>query len=586
MKTTENNLSLRDVLHIVRRRRKMMALTFAGVLAITILAAFLWPATYQATGTILIEQQEVPAELVRSTISSYADQRIQVITQQVMTTDNLYKIVQKYDLYPRERRVKTREAVMLKMRDDIGFKMISADVIDPRSGNPTKATIAFSVSYKNRSPDLSARVANELVSLYLQQNLESRKEHTADAATFLTDEAEHLSQRMSELQGQIARFKEKHTNDLPELTQVNIQLMTRADEEMRDVDTRIRSLDQQVVYLDAQLAQISPSSQVYTSTGERVLSPADRLKYLRTEYARVSGLYSPTHPDVVRLQREIAGLEKSAEAGGVVNDLQRQLEDAQTQLAAAQQKYSVDHPDVIRLQRQIASLQANLAQAAQADNAASVKPVEPDNPAYIQIKAQREASQSERESLQKKRAVLTAQIADYEKRIASAPAVEREYSEMAREMDNDQLKYRDIRQKQMEAQVAQSLEEERKGERFTLIEPPLTPEEPASPNRMMIVVLGMVLALGGAVGSAALLENTDTSVRNRRDLEVLLSVPPLAVLPWIETAADRSARRRRQRYTWAGAAGGVLIAIATVHLFYRPLDVLWQVALRRLGIEG
>jgi succinoglycan biosynthesis transport protein ExoP len=583
MAIPDKTVSLRDVLDILRRRRAAMLLAFVGVIVIAMLAAFLWPATYQAAGTILIEQQEVPAELVRSTISSYADQRIQVITQQVMTTENLYKIVQKYDLYQRERRLKTREAVMLKMRDDIGFKMISADVIDPRSGNPTKATIAFAVSYKNRSPDMAARVANELVSLYLQQNLQSRKERSADATSFLGDEAQRLDQRINELQAEVAKFKEKHVNDLPEQSPINMQLMTRADEEMRDVDTRIRSLDQQVVYLEAQLAQLSPSSQVYTSTGERVLSPQDRLKYLRTEYARVSGLYAPTHPDVIRLQREIAGLEKTADASGAVNDLQRQVEDANTQLAAVQQKYSADHPDVIRQQRVVASLQTKLAAAAKSDNSASVRPVEPDNPAYIQIKAQVEASKSERSSLQTKRSQLTAQLADYEKRLASAPAVEREYSTMTRDLDNNQLKYREVRQKQMEAQVAQSLEEERKGERFTLIEPPLTPEEPASPNRVVIMVLGLVLSIGAAVGAAALLENMDSSVRNRRDLETLLSVPPLAVLPWIETQADRVARRRRQRYTWAGAIGGVVVAISAVHVFYRPLDVLWQVALRRLA---
>lgn len=583
MNAQEKSISLRDLVEIVRRRRVAMSIAFATVIALAMTATFLWPATYQAFGTILIEQQEVPADLVRSTISSYADQRIQVITQQVMTTENLYKIVQKYDLYKRERRVGTREAVMLKMRDDIGFRMISADVIDPRSGNPTKATIAFSVSYKNRSADLAARVANELVSLYLQQNLQSRKERAADATSFLTDEAERLSKRINELQSSIASFKEKHVNDLPELSQINIQMMSRADEELREVDARIRSLDQQVVYLGAQLAQISPSSQVYTSTGERVLSPQDRLKYLRTEYARVSGIYAPTHPDVIRLQREIAGLEKTADAAGEVNDLQRQLEDAKSQLASAQQKYSADHPDVIKLQRLQASLTAKLSDAARADNNASVRPVEPDNPAYIQIQAQSEAAKSERDSLQKKRNDLTAQITEFERRLASAPGVEREYSAMTREMENNQLKYREVRQKQMEAQVSQSLEEERKGERFTLIEPPLTPEEPASPNRLLIILLGVVLAGGSAVGSAALLETLDSSVRNRRDLEALLQMPPLAVLPLIETLADRKARKRRRQYALASALGAAIVAIVAIHLFYRPLDVLWQVALRRLA---
>lgn len=581
LEQTSNSLS--DLPGVLRRRWKWMAIVSAAVLLASLCAAMLWPATYQASGTILIEQQEVPSDLVRSTISSYADQRIQVIKQRVMTTENLLRIIEKYDLYAKQRISTPRETVIGQMRDrDISFKMISADVIDPRSGNPTKATIAFSMSYKNRSPDTSARVANELVSLFLQQNIESRKQRTADATDFLGDEAERLSRRIGELQGQLADFKEKHINDLPELSQLNIQMMNRADDELREVETRIRSLDQQIVYLDAQLAQISPTSQVYTSTGERVLSPADRLKFLRTEYARVSGVYAADHPDVVRLQREIAGLEKSASAEGAVNDLQRQLQDAQTQLAAARQKYSSEHPDVIRGERLVESLSEQLSAAQQRPEATNDVP-EPDNPAYIQIKAQREASTNERAALQEKGSALKAQIVDFERRLASTPAVERDYMTLTRDMDNAQIKYREVRQKQMEAEVAQNLEQERKGERFTLIEPPLTPQTPHSPNRLLILVMGFMLALGAAIGTALVQERLDDTVKNRNDLETLLSVPPLAILPWIETSADRAARARARRYAFAGAVSTLLLALVLIHYSYRPLDVLWQVALRRVA---
>src|SRR6202453_3025867 len=144
----------------------------AGIVAI-LLGAFL-PATYQAAATILIEQQEIPQELVRSVITSYADERIQVISQRVMTTQNLLSLIERYDLYPDVRQKEPREVLLKDMRDDIGMKMISADVIDPRSGRPQQATIAFSVSYQNHSPDLALKVANELATLYLNENLTQR----------------------------------------------------------------------------------------------------------------------------------------------------------------------------------------------------------------------------------------------------------------------------------------------------------------------------------------------------------------------------------------------------------------------------
>jgi hypothetical protein len=166
--------------------------------------------------------------------------------------------------------------------------------------------------------------------------------------------------------------------------------------------------------------------------------------------------------------------------------------------------------------------------------------------------------------------------------MAEAPTVERDYSVMLRELDSDQLQYRQVRQKQMEAQSSQNLETERKGERFTLIEPPLTPTEPSSPNRGLIFALGLALALAIPIGVAALLESSDSTVRDRRDLTALLTIPPLAVLPWIETFEDRQARVRTRRLSYAGAATTLVIALTLVHFFYRPLDVLWEIALRRV----
>ena len=137
------------------RRRATFLLVAAGAMVLTILLAVLLPSTYRSTAIILIEQQEIPQELVRSVITSFADQRVQVISQRVMTTQNLITLIDRYDLYPKVRQKQPREVLLEQMRDDIGMKMISADVIDPRSGRPTQATIAFSVSYQSESPDLA-----------------------------------------------------------------------------------------------------------------------------------------------------------------------------------------------------------------------------------------------------------------------------------------------------------------------------------------------------------------------------------------------------------------------------------------------
>lgn len=575
------SLPLRELWASAQRHFTLMVWIFGSVFAASGALAFLWPATYESTGTVLIEQQEVPNDLVRSTVSGYADQRIQMIRQQVMTRPNLLEIVDRYDLYEQLRRTRAVEVVIDRMRRDITFRTIAADVIDPRSGNPTKATIAFALGYRSQDPGTAARVANELITLFLRRNIEDRERSAAEANAFLEDESHRLRQTINELQAQVAAFKQAHIGELPELEQVNFQLLNRLDDELRDLDAQIRSVEQNIIYLNTQLAQLSPVEERFSQSGQRIMTPSERLKVLRTEQARARGLYSENHPDVVRLEREIASLEATVgETEGAAERLQREVAAARDELDRARDRYAADHPDVARLERLVASLEEEALQLPEASGRTTGS-IDADNPQYIQMSAQRDAAESERAALQQERVALQERLREHEKRLARAPAVERDYLALVRELDNAQLKYREVRQKQMEAQLSQNLEEDQKGERFELIESPLAPQRPSSPNRVLIVALGFFVAGGLAVAVAVLREQLDTSVRGRQDLTGLLNVPPLAVVPHIPTRAEIADSRRR-RFLWlAGVAVGLCAAIVLVHAFYRPLDVLWYIVLRR-----
>jgi hypothetical protein len=208
----------------------------------------------------------------------------------------------------------------------------------------------------------------------------------------------------------------------------------------------------------------------------------------------------------------------------------------------------------------------------------------PDNPAYIQLQAQRQSVLAERSALAAQRKDLHQRLDDLSGRMASAPAVEREYTAMLRDLQGAQVKYQEVRQKQMAAQLAQNLEAEQKGERFTLIEPPLVPEQPASPNRPLLLLLGTLLSIAGAIGYAMLREIVDGQVSGGRDLRSIIGVAPLAVVPFVELDSDRQSARRRQGYWLAGAAVGLVVVALLVHFLYRPLDVLWHVLARHLGL--
>jgi succinoglycan biosynthesis transport protein ExoP len=575
--------SLRDRLQALRRRRRELLVVLVAGATLTFALALFWPPTYRATATILIEQQEIPQDLVRSTISSYADQRVQVISQRVMTSQNLTKIVEQYNLYPWQRRTRAREVVIERMRDDIKMRMISANVMDPRSGRPMQATIAFTVSYDSGSPDLALKVANELTSLYLNENLTIRTEAARQTSGFLGAEADRLRDDIQVLAAKISVFKEGHVNELPDLAQSNFQLADRTELDLREARNRLGTLDEQKVLLQAQLFQIAPTAQMYSETGQRIFSPADRLKVLKSEAADLRSKYGPDHPDLKTAEREIAGLQAEVSADGSANDVLRRLDEARAQLAAARERYSADHPDVQRLTRTVDNLEREARDLPASERVRAAR-TNPDNPAYIQVKAQLDAVLTERAAAERRIRELEGRRDDFERRLAKAPAVEREYRALTREYENVQLKYQEVRTKQREAEAAQDLESQRKGERFTLIEPPLPPEQPVSPNRPLVLVLGLLLSGGLALLVMSVLDAVDTSIRGATDLTRLVEVAPLAAIPMIPTEDERARQDRARRRRWVAIAGAVLAAVLVVHLFVRPLDVLWLALARRLGL--
>jgi len=556
-----------------------------GVAAVlTLMLAFLLPPTYKSTATILIEQQEIPQELVRSTITSYADQRVQILSQRVMTTQNMLGVIDRYGLYPDLRKRAPRETLLSKIREDVALNMIGADVIDPRSGRPTRANIAFTVSYSSRSPDMAFKVANELTSLYLNENVESRTKQAQQAAGFLGEESNRLSGEIALLENQLADFKRKYADQLPELKQFNIASAERTGMDERDAMNRLSTLDQQKTLLEAQLAQISPVSPVFSETGTRVLNAEDRLRALRGALASLTSRYGPNHPDVLATRREVQGLEKQVNADSERNDLFRQLDDAQSQLASAKQRYSADHPDVKRLERLVTGIQQSLKDAPKVGSGSVPVANKPDNPVYIQLKGQIDALATERDSVKRQLAGLRGRLTDFERRLTLSPEVERQYAALARDYENARVKYQEVRAKQMEAQVSQNLEAERKGERFTLIDPALPPEQPISPNRPLILILGLVLSLVAAAAAALVADAMDSSVRSASDLRRLLGVDPLVVLPSMVTSEVIAIRRDRLRKALISVAVSVPVFLLLVNFLFMPLDVLLIVLARRFGM--
>ncbi len=580
---SEPTQGLQDYLAVFRRRRTLILSTGGILLTLSLAAAFLWPATYKSMATILIEEQEIPSELVHSTITSYADQRIETIKQQVMSRTTLWKVVEQYNLYPDSRRTNAAEEVVKRFIKDIEVEVISADVVDKRTQHPTKATIAFTVAYKSNSPDLAQKVANELTSLFLGQNLKSRERQAQEATSFLQQEADNLSKHIGEMDDKIAAFKQRAKGALPELMPVNQQMMNQADRELMDIDQQVRSLEERKTYLEGELATIKPNTPIMSVTGERILDSVERLRALRAEYAGASANLAPDHPDIMKMKQEIEALEKATGHPRDIEETSKALVEARTTLTTYSERMGNDHPDVIQAQRKVEALEQEVQQLKATPYKHSTQ--RPENPAYINLQAQLNSVTSSLGALVKTRVDVKQQRQDYATRLERTPELEPDYLVLTRDRDTSGQKYQDIRSRLLEAKVSEGLEVQRKGERFSLIDPPSLPEKPDKPNRSAIVLLGCILALVGGLGSGAAVESLDHSIRTPEQLAQLTQLFPLAVIPFMPNEQDLSFALKRRRLLQGAGVGAAVTVLALLHVFVLPLDVLWFTALRRFGIE-
>lgn len=570
-----------EYLALLRRRKGGILLLIGVLLLSALILAFALPAVYRSQATILIEEQEVPTDLVRSTVTSYADQRIQTIKHQVMTRANLWKIVEQYGLYKSLRWRKTTEEILQRMVDDIGLEVISAEVVDRRTGQPTHATIAFTLSYDGETPELSQKVASELTSLFLNENLRSRRESAEETTAFLKQEAENLKSHIEESEKKISHFKQRVNGALPELEQLNLQFINQNDRELMRVEQDIRSAEDRKIYLEGQLATLKPNTPMVTAAGERIPDTDERLKILRTQYIEASAHLSPTHPDIIKLKREIEALEKEAASAGT-DDYIKQLSAERDKLAMLLKQDGEQHPDVIRTRKVIAALEEKLKNVPPASEEPAIKP---ENPAYISIQAQVASTVAELEALKSTQARLKAKGHEYADRVEQTTLNEREYMDMVRDRNNSVKKYDEIRSKLLEARVSEGLELERKGERFSLIDPPALPEKPVEPNRMAIVVLGFIFSVMGGVGYGVAAEKLDHSVRDPRRLEAIVQAPTLSVIPFIANEDDLKRQVRMKRIAFGAIAGVIAILAVAIHLFWMPWDVIWLMAARQFGMS-
>ncbi len=231
-----------DYAAAVKRRLTVALVSFVVVLVGGVyLLTNAVPAKYRSTGVISIEQQDVSRDLVQTAVTTYADEQIELVWQKVMSPVTLPAIVEKYGLYPDiVASDQSFRNASLALRDNTLLERQSIQFRNPQSGRTNYATIAFSLSFDHADAVTAQQIATELVNLYLTENIESRSNQAQLTVDFLTIESEGARAEVDRAGAELARFKDRHAGNLPELLNFHLQSIERTDQQLDNIDREIR----------------------------------------------------------------------------------------------------------------------------------------------------------------------------------------------------------------------------------------------------------------------------------------------------------------------------------------------------------
>jgi polysaccharide chain length determinant protein (PEP-CTERM system associated) len=521
-----------DVLKMAWRHKWILVANFVVLLAGSIVFARRMPDQFRSDTVILVVPQRVPENYVRSTVSGTIDDRLHYITQQVLSRARLERIIQDFNLYSDFRRVAIMEDVVEQMRKDIDVKI--------SKGN------SFQVGYVSDQPRRAMQVTERLASLFIDESLRDREVLSEGTNQFLESQLEDARRRLMEVEKRIEVYRRQHGNELPTQVESNLQAMNGAqlqfqalvDSIGRDRDRHL-ILERRAADLAAQQEPEAPTDSPVAAASGTLERPgasgtnAQQLDAARKLLKDLEVRLKPTHPDIKRVQRAIA-------------DLERKLE---TDASAVELGTATAGPE--------ASPQAK-ASAAKREEAARQARV---------LKEELESLDRQITAKETQQTRLKDEIAEYQRRAEAAPARESELTELTRDYATIQSLYSSLLGKNEEAKISANLERREIGERFRVLEPARLPVRPFSPNRPRIMSVGGLLGLALGLGLAALIEYRDTTLKSDDDVVMSLALPVLALIPIMRSEAER--RRLRRRKILLSMASAATLSVAVLFVVWK-----------------
>ena len=472
------------------------------------------------------------------------------------------------------------------MADKIRLEMVSADFSNPAAANKLRVgqmgAIAFTLSFDYGDPLRTQQVTNELVSRFLDEDLKQRRAQARETLTFIDAQLKQVEDSMLEQERKIAEFREKHPNSRPESLAFNRQMAATTALNLQGIQAQLGTLEKTRGDLRAQLSTVDPYSRVIAE-GELMTTPATQLKVMEAKLAAISGQYGPRHPDVVKLTSQIEALRAETRGDGQSAALEAQLADARAHLAEIEKTYGPKHPDIRAAKDRISALEARLSATSRANNRNTLKS-DADNPAYLMLVAQMHATDEQVKSLQKQMTEVQRQHDAYEAAVAAAPAIEQQFAALTRDYDNAQARYRDLKAKKQVAEMSSQMEQDRKAQRLSVINPPEVPSR-TRPPRSLLLLGGFLFSIMCGFAAIVVTEVLSRRVHGAGHVAAITGYTPLVIIPHIYTVAERRHRRNKYTLAFVGAVAASCAALFAFDQAVMPLDLAWTLLSMRLGIN-
>jgi succinoglycan biosynthesis transport protein ExoP len=517
--------NLKQYWAVVRRRHWYFIIPlFLGWLAIWG-ASWLMPSVYRSGTLILVEQPTVPQQYVTPNVTDNLQDRLQSITQQILSRTRLLHIIQQLNLYSAERQRANPDQLVDRMRKDIEIELVRA---------PGEQLTAFNVYYSSHDPVVAQQVTRHLTDLFISENLEVRQQQSEETTKFLETQLEEARKTLADQEIKVRDFKNQHLGELPGQLQGNLQILGGLQAQLQSEEDALFSAKQQNSYLQSLIQQYRTAQRAAKSTeaSPQGLSAIDQqLDKLRAQLSELQSHYTDRHPDVRKVKEQIAEAERT----------KQQVE--------ANLQNNVTHP--------------------QEDTGSSPSPSDLSSGSpLLQLQNQLQANKVEIGNRERAVAELKSRINNGQAHLNQEPVREQQLSELTRGYDQSKANYDDLLKKKNESALATSMELRQQGEHFRILDPPSLPVTPFSPNRLKLCGMGLLAGLIlGAVFTAGA-EMLDDRLYSEKDLKKFIQADVISEIPNIITPDEEKKRRKRLQLQWASTALVVAVIAAGCALTY------------------